>query len=285
MSKESPVCLTRAVRMLHPGICAALAGALLIFSGWAACGRDEGPAANTPVTTSAAASGEVLVLAAASLADALDEIAPMFEAKTGIKVRFSYGGSDSLAGQIKSGAPADAVIFAGAGPLDGLQSAGLTLVEGRRDIAANRLVVIARAGSGAKLASLGDFAAQSSGMLAIADPQLAPAGRYARAALQAAGVWEGVVPRLIPGLDVRNAAAAVTAGNARFGLVYETDAAAVKGVEVAHVVPTEYYPRIVYPAAVVASSRNQKPAKTFLEHLGAADAQAVFSKHGFRPAP
>ncbi|MBI2965179.1 MAG: molybdate ABC transporter substrate-binding protein [Chloroflexi bacterium] len=246
--------------------------ALLLLAAGAACGRDE-------------RTGEVLVLAAASLTEVMDEIGTGYEEATGIDVRFSYGGSDSLAAQIRNGAPADAVVFAGAGPLDALEAGGFTVPGGRRSVAANRLVVIAQASSGTALGSLAELAAENSGKVAIADPQLAPAGRYARAALEAAGVWDAVSPRLIPGLDVRNAAAAVTAGTAQFGFVYETDAAAMSGVKVVYVVPAELYPRILYPAAVVSASRNQAQAGAFLEYLGGPRAREVFTRHGFQPVP
>lgn len=208
----------------------------------------------------------------------------MFKAETGIDVKFSFGGSDALATQIRRGAPADAVIVAGSGPLDGLERDGLVLKATRRDIASNRLVVIAPAGSGRKLSPLGEIATAYSGKVAIADPQLAPAGRYAQAALEQAGVWSALGPRLIPGLDVRGAAAAVASGNAEFGFVYETDAEAVKGVEVAMLVPQDGYPRILYPVAVVAGSTEQTRAGRFLDYLVSAEGAGLFAKYGFRPA-
>lgn len=260
------------LRMLRTVCRTTLVCALLLLVAGAGCGRGE-------------PRGEVLVLAAASMTEVLDEIGSKFEETTGIDVSFSYGGSDTLAAQIRNGAPADAVVFAGAGPLDALEADGFTVPGSRRSVAANRLVVITEATSGAALTSLADLAAGHSGKVAIADPQLAPAGRYAEAALKAAEVWDAVSPRLIPGLDVRNAAAAVTAGNAEFGFVYETDAAPVHDVKIVYVVPADLYPRILYPAAIVSRSRRQPQAGAFLEYLSGPDARAVFSRHGFQPAP
>jgi molybdate transport system substrate-binding protein len=250
-----------------------------------ACG---GAAVNTPLGSPGplvtSPSGTILVLAGASLTDVLGEIGPQFRQSTGVEVNFSYGASDPLAGQVRSGAPADAVIFAGAGPLDGLEAAGLVVPGSRRDVASNRLVVVAAKKSGHRLGALDDLRAQA-GKVAIADPQLAPAGRYARAAMQASGIWDEVEPRTIPGLDVRNTAAAVTARNAEFGFVYETDAAAIDGLEIVLVVPDRLYPPIVYPAAVVSNSRNVPAATAFLDYLLSNSARAVFEKHGFRPPP
>lgn len=250
-----------------------------------ACSPDG---AATPASSPAKAAtpqpgGTVLVLAAASLTDVLTQAAAKFKEETGIEVKFSFGGSDALATQVRRGAPGDAVIFAGAGPLDGLEKDGLVLKDTRRNVASNRLVVIAPAGSERKLSSLGEIATAYSGRVAIADPQLAPAGRYAQAALEKAGVWSALGPRLIPGLDVRNAAAAVSSGNAEFGFVYETDAAAVKGVEVAMLVPQDAYPQILYPAAVLAGSEAQTQAGRFLGYLVSHEAAGLFAKYGFRP--
>ena len=267
-----------------PALLAIFSAVIIAF---AACASDS---ATAPVASPSPGpqatpepGGTVLVLAAASLAEVLTDAAVRFEAETGIEVKFSFGGSDALATQLRRGAPGDAVIFAGAGPLDGLEKDGLVLKGTRRDIASNRLVVIAPAGSGRKLASLGEIATGYSGKVAIADPQLAPAGRYAQAALEKAGIWSALGPRLIPGLDVRNAAAAVSSGNAEFGFVYETDAAAVKGVEVAMVVPQDAYPQILYPAAVVAGSEAQMKAASFLDYLVSQEAAGLFGKYGFRP--
>ncbi|MSQ08554.1 MAG: molybdate ABC transporter substrate-binding protein [Dehalococcoidia bacterium] len=251
----------------------------------AACASDrataEAPLAGMKVTSEPA--GTVLVLAAASLTDVLTEAAVKFKTETGIEVKFSFGGSDSLATQLRRGAPGDVVIFAGAGPLDGLEKDGIVLKDSRRDIASNRLVIIAPARSGLKLASLGEIATGYSGRVAIADPRLAPAGRYAQAALEKAGVWAALGPRLIPSLDVRNTAAAVASGNAEFGFVYETDVAAVKGVDVVMAVPRDAYPQILYPASVVAGSEAQALAGRFLEYLVSQEAAGLFGKYGFRP--
>jgi molybdate transport system substrate-binding protein len=227
---------------------------------------------------------EVVVLAAASLTEVLDQLGKDFERETGLRVRFSYGASDTLAGQVEKGAPADAVVFAGEGPLASLEESGLTIAGSRRDIASNRLVVVVQRGSDTRLLRLAGLA-DSSGKVAIADPQLAPAGRYARAALEEAGVWRQLEPRIIPGLDVRNAAAAVTSGNARFGIIYQTDAAVSEELEVVLVVPQDLHPPIVYPAAVVARSRRGEAAGRFLEYLGSAPARDVFGRHGFLPPP
>ncbi|MDP6824016.1 MAG: molybdate ABC transporter substrate-binding protein, partial [Dehalococcoidia bacterium] len=143
----------------------------------------------------------------------------------------------------------------------------------------NRLVVIGKAGT-LPLGSLGEMAL-SGGRIALADPALAPAGMYAKQSLEMSGLWDGLESRVIPTLDVRAAVGAVATGNAAFGLVYATDAAAVSGVEVVLVVPEHLHDAIVYPAAIIYGSNAGDHAMDFLEFLASEDAGAVFERHGF----
>lgn len=223
------------------------------------------------------------MLAAVSLSDALTEARDTFEAAGGGRVRLSFGASGVLATQVRRGAPADAVIFAGAGPMDALDRDGLIVEGTRRDVAGNSLVVVARAGSEVRVESLEALARGFEGRIAIGDVATVPAGEYARAALEAAGVWDAVQGRLLPVLDVRAAAAAVASGNAEFGFVYATDAAMVRDVEIALSVPAARHLRISYPAAAVRASSNVAAAAAFLDFLVSEDGQGVFRRHGFPP--
>jgi molybdate transport system substrate-binding protein len=231
--------------------------------------------------------GETLVLAAASVADALEELRPAYEAATGDAVKFSFAASGTLATQVKRGAPGDAVIFAGAGPMDGLEAAGLIERGSRRAPLRNRLVVIARPGTDGSIAGLGALADRGRGRVAIASPDSAPAGEYAREALQSAGVWQALRDgsRLIEAVDVRAAAAAVQAGGADYGIVYATDAAAMPGVSAVLDVPDSSHSPILYAAGVLAGSGRKAAAGRFLDFLALAEAQAVFKRHGFLTNP
>ena len=221
-----------------------------------------------------------LVFAAASMSDVLTEIADSYRMETGREVRFSLGGSKALAVQIANlGAPADAVVFAGETPFGALEQAGMIDPDGRVDILTNRLVVASR---GEKISGLADLAGKSSGLVAIADPMLAPAGEYAIAALEHAGVLDDLNSRTVRTLDVRAALAAVSSGNVRFAIAYETDVLAVDGVEIAAEVPQDYYPPIVYPAAVIKHSDAEDSATRFIEYLQKERAREIFERHGFR---
>lgn len=219
---------------------------------------------------SAAGRTEITVLAAASLTDALTEIGAQFEAGSGVKVHFSFAGSNVLARQVEEGAPADLFISADEEKMDGLQRKNLIVVKSRRRLLSNSLAVVVREGSDASLSS-----ARS---IALAEPASVPAGIYARSYLQQIGLWEQLKPRAIPTENVRAALAAVESGNADVAIVYSTDARISKRVRVLEEIP---WPAISYPAAVLSQSGQKAVASRFLEHLRSAEARAVFERHGF----
>jgi molybdate transport system substrate-binding protein len=223
---------------------------------------------------------ELLVFAAASLTDALGEIGRSFEARTGVRVLFSFAGSNALARQIQAGAPADVFVSANLDRMDELERAGLVRPEDRVSLLSNRLVVVVAASSSLVVDAPEDITKVR--RLALGDPEAVPAGIYARRWLERVGIWTSVRERVIPTLDVRAALAAVESGGAEAGIVYRTDAAISNGVRVAFEVPPEEAPRIVYPAAVLASS-TMPEAHEFLGHLQSAEARAVFTRLGFEP--
>jgi molybdate transport system substrate-binding protein len=223
-----------------------------------------------------------VVFAAASLADALREIAKGFEASTGHRVVLSLGGSNDLARQIRAGAPAEVFVSASAERMDEVERAGLVRAADRVDLLSNRLVVIVPVAASAVPATAEDLAFVR--RLALGDPQAVPAGIYARQWLEKRGLWERVRDRVVPTLDVRAALAAVESGNVDAGIVYRTDAAISRRVRVALEVPPGEAPRIVYPAALLATSRGAA-ARAFYEHLRSPAAREVFERLGFEFLP
>jgi molybdate transport system substrate-binding protein len=223
---------------------------------------------------------ELLVFAAASLTDALGEIGRSFEASTGVRVLFSFAGSNALARQIQAGAPADVFVSANLDRMDELESAGLVRPEDRVNLLSNRLAIVVAASSRLVVETPGDLTQVR--RLALGDPEAVPAGIYARRWLERVGIWTRVRERVIPTLDVRAALTAVESGGAEAGIVYRTDAAISHGVRVAFEVPPGEAPWIVYPAAVLASSTVPE-AHEFLGHLRSAEARAIFTRLGFVP--
>jgi molybdate transport system substrate-binding protein len=232
--------------------------------------------------STAAAGEDVVVFAAASLADALREIGKDFEARTGHRVVLSFGGSNDLARQIRAGAPAEVFVSASAERMDDVQAAGLVRPGDRLDLLSNRLVIVVPADSSTTLARAEDLTRVRT--LALGDPDAVPAGIYARRWLEGRGLWERVRGRVVPTLDVRAALAAVESGNADAGIVYRTDAAISKRARLALEVPEDEAPRIVYPAALLVTARTAAP-RAFFERLRSPEARDVFQGLGFEFLP
>ncbi len=223
---------------------------------------------------------EILVLAAASLADVMAEVEREFEQSGDADVSFSYGGSRSLARQIIGGAPADVFVSAGGSPMDELSPEGLIAGE-PAELFGNALVVATRSPD-ISPESLEELVGLAGARVAVADPELAPAGRYTRQALVSMGLWEPSGGSLVFAPDVRAALAYVQSGNVDAAIVYRTDAEAVEGVRTLDIVPADSHEPIVYPAAVVGRSANQAVATRFVEFLRGPKAQAIFRRHGFQ---
>ncbi len=242
-------------------------------------------AAATVVLRPATAAEPLTVFAAASLKTALDEVAPVFTAATGIPVRFSYAASSALARQIENGAPADVLASADLEWMDYLQQRGLVKPETRLSLLGNKLVVIAPADSALRdlplTASAIGYAIGATGRIATGEVASVPAGRYAKAALQNLGLWTMVEPRLAQSENVRAALSFVARGEAPLGIVYATDASSEPKVKVVARFPDGSHPPIVYPFAVTAGSGRVEAARQFIAALASARARAIFEAQGF----
>jgi len=238
---------------------------------WAFCGLLVAMAAGA--TT--APEQEILVFGAASLTESLQEIGKAYEAKSGVKVRFSFGASSDLARQIQAGAPADAFFSADTLKMDALEKAGFVRREDRREFLSNRLVVVVPSGSTLAVTRPADLVGLS--RLALADPEGVPAGVYAKKWLESIGLWKDVQPKVVPTLDVRAALAAVETEAAPAGIVYRTDAAISKKVRIAYEVSGG--PEITYSLARTVSS--PLPAAAFVDFLTSDAGKGVFARRGF----
>ena len=224
----------------------------------------------------------VLIFAAASLGDALEEVDRAFTTATGVPVRASYAASSVLAKQIEAGAPADAFFSADLAWVDYLDQRGLLKAGSRRNVLGNELLLIAPADSALRLHIAPGFdlaAALDGGRLALADPDSVPAGEYARAALTKLGAWSRVRERVVRGENVRAALEYVARGEAPLGIVYRTDAQAEKRVRVVDVFPQDSHPPIIYPVALTA--RAPPEAAQFAEFLAGDVALRIFERYGF----
>jgi molybdate transport system substrate-binding protein len=232
---------------------------------------------------SAALAANVTVFAAASLREALDQQAKEFTASTGNKVIVSYGASNALARQIESAAPADVFISADVDWMEYVAKRNLLAADTRVDLLRNTLVLIAPARSTTNVRighGFGLARALGKEKLAMANPDSVPAGKYGKAALETLGVWDSVANQVARADNVRAALALVSRGEAPFGIVYATDAQADKGVRIVDAFRSDSCPPIVYPAAVLASSKSAA-ARPFLAYLRSAPAKPTWERYGF----
>jgi molybdate transport system substrate-binding protein len=226
---------------------------------------------------------EATVFAAASLKEALDEAARRFDADAGHRTVLAYGASSVLARQIEHGAPADLFISADKEWMDYLATRELIDSKSRVELLSNRLVLVSPAGSRIRLEVARGFRlgeALGPDRLAIADPDHVPAGKYARAALEALGVWAAVSGKIARSENVRAALVLVARGETPLGIVYRTDALAERRVRVVAEFPASSHSPIVYPAALTASSKSLA-APRLLAFLRSPAARAIWEKYGF----
>jgi molybdate transport system substrate-binding protein len=226
---------------------------------------------------------DVVVFAAASLKNALDDANKLFLFENGSGVAVSYGASSALAKQIENGAPADVFISADVDWMDYLAERKLIMPDTREKFLGNKLVLIARANSNVALTIGPNFPlaqALGNGRLAMADPGAVPAGKYGKAALEKLGVWASVADKIAPAQDVRAALVLVSRGEAPLGIVYVTDAAADKNVKIVGTFPESTHPPIIYPLAILARSTNGV-APVYVQYLLSPKAEPFFEKQGF----
>jgi molybdate transport system substrate-binding protein len=225
---------------------------------------------------------ELLVFAAASLTNVLDEVGTAFTQQTKQPVKFSYAASSALARQLEAGANADVFFSADLEWMDYVQARNLIDRSTRRNVLGNRLALVAPADSKIELKIEPGFKlaeALGNGRLATSDPESVPVGKYARSALTSLGVWNEVADKLVRADNVRSALAFIARGETPLGIVYETDAKVEKRVRVVALFPLDSHPPIVYPVAV--TTKAHPAARQFVEFLQSTAAQASFKKYGF----
>lgn len=233
---------------------------------------------------------DITVSAAASLSNALRDLAPRFEAAhPATRLRLNFGASGALLAQMARGAPVDVFISADQETMDRAQSQGLVRAAQRRNVASNTLVVVVPAVAGpssnpprpASLPkTLDDLARPGFARIAVGLPASVPAGRYAQGVLEAAGLWTAISPKVVGAHSVRQALDYVARAEVDAGFVYATDAALMPDkVQVAFTVPTAQ--PILYPAAPLAAAAQAAQGMKFVDFLLTPSAQAVLAKHGF----
>ncbi|MGG7924988.1 molybdate ABC transporter substrate-binding protein [Klebsiella aerogenes] len=228
--------------------------------------------------------GKITVFAAASLTNAMQDIAQAYKKERHVEVVSSFASSSTLARQIEAGAPADLFISADQKWMDYAVDKKSIDTASRTTLLGNSLVVVAP-----KASDRGDIAINDKtdwvsllqgGRLAVGDPDHVPAGIYAKEALQKLGAWETLSPKLAPAEDVRGALALVERNEASLGIVYGSDAVASKGVKVVGTFPEDSHKKVEYPLAIVDGHKNAT-VTAFYDYLKGPEASAIFKRYGF----
>lgn len=220
-------------------------------------------------------SAPVLVFAAASTADAVEDAARGFD---GGPVRVASGGSGTLARQIEAGA--EAGLFLSANPEWAEYLEGRGLVAARRDLLANRLVLVVPSGSEG-VANPEDLLKANVGRIAIGDPEIVPAGAYAREALRKLGLWNRLERKIVPAGDVRQALLYVERNEAGAAIVYATDARLAEDIRVVYEFDPSLTGPIRYPLVLLKTGAGQPVARRLFEYLSSPQARQTFQRHGF----
>jgi molybdate transport system substrate-binding protein len=224
------------------------------------------------------------IYAASSTRDVLLALEEGYEREHGVDLIFNFGSSGDLANQIVAAAKADVFLSADDKEMDKVEAARLVLDGTRRSLLSNQLVVVEPA-DGQSIFSAPfepmQLAQPALELLSLGNVETVPAGRYAKAWLEKVGVWGDVAERVLPGVDVRAALAAVESGGAQAGIVYSTDAARSKGARVVHAVPFQEGPQISYPLAVLDGRPDEDEARAFAEFLASPAAGEAFIEAGF----
>ena len=228
--------------------------------------------------------GAITVSAAVSLTEVMQELGRTYETQAGTAVRLNFAASNVLARQIVNGAPVDLFISADEHQMAMVENAGRVLPDTRVSLVTNQLAIIVRADRSDPPLSASALAGPGIRRVAIGNPDAVPAGVYAKQYLERTNLWNALRDKLLPAGSVRAVLAAVANGAADAGIVYVTDASAAASVRVAAIVSGPDAPRVVYPAAVIATSPNTVAARSFLRFLQTPPAAQVFAKHGFQPA-
>ena len=237
-----------------------------------------------PLSAARAQAGSLVIFAAASLKNALDEIATDWSKSTSKPMpRISYAASSALAKQMEQGAPADMFISADTDWMDYAAKKDLIQADTRFNLLGNRIVLIAPKDLKATVDVKQGFdlaKALAGGKLAMGNVDAVPAGKYGKAALEKLGAWNGVKDSIAQSDNVRAALLLVARGEAPLGIVYATDAAAEPNVKIVGTFPEDSHPPIIYPAALAKGTKSAD-ARPFLDYLKSIKARPAFEKQGF----
>ena len=225
---------------------------------------------------------EVYIVAAASMTDAVKEIGANYEKQhPDVKLMYNFGSSGALQSQIEQGAPADVFISAAQKQMNALEEENLIDKVTRRDLLENKVVLIVPKDSTLVLDDFAATATDKVSKIALGEPKSVPVGQYSEEIFTNLNLWADIKAKAVYASDVRQVLSWVETGEVDCGVVYATDAAISDKVKVLLEAPAGTHKPVVYPAAMVSSSKNPEIAKDFLAYLSQDEQKAILAKYGF----
>ena len=226
---------------------------------------------------------ELMVSAASSLSDALQEMKAPFERQhPDVTLTYNFGSSGKLVQQIEQGAPSDVFLSASEMDMDKLQGEELIVEQTRVDFAANGLVLITNKDASSAVDAFEKIAPADIAHIAVGEPESVPVGRYTKEVFDHLGLWEQLQSKLVLGSNVRQVLTHVETGNADLGVVYISDAKISDQVKVLAVADAKWHDPIIYPGALVSATEYPEEAKAFLAFLTSEEGRETLKKYGFQ---
>ena len=223
-------------------------------------------------------SKEIVVSAAASLKNCLEEIIPEYEKKSNDKIILNLGGSGTLRTQIEKGAVVDLFISANQENVNMLIDRNIIKKENAYDFLSNVLILVKSPYSKSEIKTI-EGLKNSDVYIAVGNPETAPVGKYTLQSLKNLGIFETLnQEKIIYAKDVTAAAQYVQMGEVDFGIIYDSDKNRMKNPIVAAEFPENSHDKIIYSLALL---NNNKETENFFEFLRRDETKKIFKKHGF----
>ncbi|HEX4002158.1 MAG TPA: molybdate ABC transporter substrate-binding protein [Candidatus Acidoferrales bacterium] len=225
---------------------------------------------------------DLTISAAISLKDALDATKQAYASQApAVSLSMNYGASGTLQLQIEQGAPVDVYISAAPKQMDALESKGMLLAGTRKDLLRNEIVLIVPRESTLGMSSFQDLLKPDVKRVALGEPVTVPAGKYAQEVLTHFGIYSQVNGKAVLAKDVRQVLTYVETGDVDAGIVYTTDGLSTNKVKIVATAPPDSHEPVIYPVAVIKTTKDAAAAKAFEDFLSGPQARAIFEKYGF----
>ncbi|MBB5335063.1 molybdate ABC transporter substrate-binding protein [Pectinatus brassicae] len=259
---------------------AVLAAMMLLLAG---CGQQN--ATKKTDTAAAQKQTKIIVSAAASLKDVMQELEQVYKKDNpNVEIAVNLASSGSLERQIEQGAPADIFISASPKQMNALEKKELLAPKTRKDLLVNSIVLITPKANKAGIAGFADLKTDKVQKIAMGDPKSVPAGQYAQQSFTSMNYIDAIKGKLVYGNNVRAVLTWVENGDADCGVVYKTDAAVSDKVKIIADAPADSHKPIIYPVAILKSTKEVKAAQSFVDFLQSEAAMKIFAKYGFAAA-